>query len=82
MNESKFEKLKPREPKKPRLRKACVSGRFSIWSTECHSCKTGRVLLFEKGGLGKCDKCKRTYFTDYEEHPELGTPQTEYWLVD
>jgi hypothetical protein len=40
------------------------------------------VLLFEKGGSGKCDKCKRTFFTDYEEHPELGTPETEYWLVD
>ena len=59
-----------------------VSGIFSIWSTECPSCKTGRVLLFEKGGSGKCDKCKRTFFTDYEEHPELETPQTEYWLVD
>ena len=57
-------------------------GRFSIWSTECPSCKTGLVLLYEKGGSGKCDKCKRTFFTDYEEHPELGTPQTEYWLVD
>lgn len=72
----------PNKPQKPRLRKAGVSGRFSIWSTECPSCKTGRVLLFEKGGLGKCDKCKRTYFTDYEEHPELFTPETEYWLVD
>ncbi len=82
MNKSKFEKLKPNEPQKPCLRKAGVSGRFSIWSTECPSCKTGRVLLFEKGGSGKCDKCKRTFFTDYEEHPELGTQQTEYWLVD
>jgi hypothetical protein len=33
-------------------------------------------------GAGKCDKCKRTYFTDYEEHRELGTSETEYWLVD
>ena len=82
MNKSKFEKLKPNESQKPRLRKACVSGRFSIWSTECPSCKNGRGLLFEKGCLGKCDKCKRTYFSDYEEHPELGMPQTEYWLVD
>lgn len=55
---------------------------FSIWSTECPSCRIGMVLLFEKGGIGKCDKCKRTYFTDYEEHPELDTSQTEYWLMD
>jgi hypothetical protein len=70
------------EQQKPRFRKSSVSVKPSIWSTECPSCKTGRVLLFEKGGLGKCDKCKRTYFTDYEEHPELGTPEMEYWLVD
>lgn len=55
---------------------------YPIWSTECPSCKIGIVLLFEKGGLGVCDKCKRTYYTDYEDHPELGTPQTEYWLMD
>lgn len=82
MNKSKFENIKSNKPQRPRLRKAGVSDRFSIWSTECPSCKTGRVLLFEKGGLGKCDKCKKTYFTDYEKHPELGTSQTEYWLVD
>lgn len=35
---------------KSALHKTDVSGRFSIWSTECPSCKTGRVLLFEKGG--------------------------------
>lgn len=54
----------------------------AIWSTKCPTCKNGQVLLFEKGGTAKCDKCKRTYYTDYEEHPELGTPQTEYWLMD
>ena len=70
------------EPQNHAFLVGAVSGRFSIWSTECPSCKTGRVLLFEKGGSGKCDKCKRTFFTDYEDHPELGTPQTEYWLVD
>ena len=62
--------------------KTDVGGMFSVWSTECPSCKQGRVLLFEKGGLGKCDKCKKTFFTDFEEHPELGTPETEYWLMD
>jgi len=52
----------------------------AIWATDCPSCKTGTVLLFEKGGLGECDGCKKTFTTDYEEHPELGTPQTEYWI--
>jgi len=69
-------------PLKHQLHKHSVSSRFSIWSTECPSCKTGRALLYEKGGTAKCDKCKRTYYTDYEEHPELGTPQIEYWLMD
>lgn len=53
-----------------------------IWSTECPSCKSGMVLLYEKGDIAKCNKCKRTYYTDYEEHPELSCQQTEYWLMD
>jgi hypothetical protein len=73
-------KLKSNKSEEPRLRKNSV--RYPIWSAECPSCKVGIVLLFEKGGSGKCNKCKRLFFTDYEEHPELGTPQTEYWLVD
>jgi len=62
--------------------KTIKSGTFPIWSTECPACKKGRVLLFEKGGSGKCGKCKRVFYTDYEDHPELGTPQTEYWLME
>ena len=56
--------------------------KVSIWATDCPTCKAGRVLLYEKGGTGRCDKCKRTFYTDYEEHPELDSPQTEYWLLD
>lgn len=66
---------------KVRVTKLTGSNRPAIWSTECPSCKTGMVLLYEKGGFVKCDKCKKTYLTDYKDHPELETPRTEYWLI-
>jgi len=54
---------------------------FPIWSTECPLCITGRVFLFEKGEVATCDKCKAEFDTDYQDHPELSTTQTEYWIV-
>ena len=55
--------------------------KYPIWSTECPSCKTGRVILFTKGGTAQCMTCGKEFDTDYEEHPELETPETEYWLT-
>jgi len=54
----------------------------TIWRTHCPSCKTGLVLLFQKGGQGKCDQCDKTFYTEYQEHGELDCKQTEYWLMD
>lgn len=59
-----------------------MANKFAIWSTKCPSCSDGLILLYEKGGTAKCDKCKHEYNTDFEEHPELSCPQTEYWTTD
>ena len=53
-----------------------------IWATDCPDCKSGIIALSEKGGIANCIVCGAEYHTDYEEHPELGTPETEYWLTD
>lgn len=59
-----------------------VSGSFPVWTTDCPTCKTGRLFLFEKGGSAKCDNCNKSFYTDYEVHDELTTREVEYWLVD
>lgn len=59
-----------------------VSGSLPIWTTDCPTCKTGTLLLYEKGGSAKCDNCDKTFYTDYEVHDELTTREVEYWLTD
>jgi transposase-like protein len=53
-----------------------------IWRTDCPSCKIGNIFLTQKGGIGRCDSCKRRFYTDYCEHTELETQQTEYWVME
>jgi len=54
----------------------------AIWGTECPECKSYIMALYEKGGVANCSSCGAKYHTDYEEHPELDIPETEYWLTD
>ena len=65
-----------------KLNLGSVSGSFPIWTTNCPNCKTGTLLLYEKGGSAKCDNCNKSFYTDYEIHDELTTREVEYWLTD
>lgn len=57
-------------------------GEEVVWSAYCPDCEIGILELLKKGGTVECNHCKVKYKTDFEEHPELGTSQTEYWLTD
>lgn len=47
----------------------------------CTECATGMVLILNKGEDSQCDECKSWFATDYEDHDELETTETEYWIL-